>query len=383
MTTRLVVVGGGVVGTMVAFLAVRRGYEVVQLDREVAARGASIRNFGLIWVSGRRPGDELAFALRSRAMWAEVAEACPGIGFRANRSLTILQHADEVHVVEEVLARPDASDRQLSLLDPDAVRAVNPAVRGELLAGLLCEADAAVEPRRVPEALRATLLEETGYRWLPGRHVVDVSDRVVRDHLGKRHEGDVILVCPGANHRSLAGWDAEFAPLRRVRLQMLETEPFPTPVTTSIADGDSLRYYPAFAVPALTRLHEPPAIVAEHRIQLLLQQRLDGCLTIGDTHEYDEPFDVAVSEAPYDHLRERVESILGVAMPKVRRRWAGVYSQAIDDRLFYCERIADSAWVVTGAGGRGMTLAPAIADNVLDQVGLATAQRMTASRTDL
>src|SRR5471032_1064956 len=149
MTARVVVVGGGVVGTMLAFLAARRGCEVVQLDRELAARGASVRNFGLIWVSGRRPGEELAFALRSRAMWAEIAQACPGIGFRANRSLTILQHADEVRVVEEVLARPDASERQLSLLEAGEVRAVNPAVRGELLAGLLCEADAAVEPRRV------------------------------------------------------------------------------------------------------------------------------------------------------------------------------------------------------------------------------------------
>jgi glycine/D-amino acid oxidase-like deaminating enzyme len=163
---------------------------------------------------------------------------------------------------------------------------------------------------------------------------------------------------------------------------MLETEPLHATVTTSIADADSLRYYPAFDVPALADLAEPSALVAEHRIQLLLQQRLDGSLTIGDTHEYDEPYDVAVADAPYDHLLARAESILGLAVPRVRRRWAGVYSQASDDRLFYVEQVATRSWVVTGAGGRGMTLAPAIAERTLDIVGLTAPQcRTTASST--
>jgi glycine/D-amino acid oxidase-like deaminating enzyme len=152
---------------------------------------------------------------------------------------------------------------------------------------------------------------------------------------------------------------------------MLETEPAPYVLTTSVADGDSLRYYPAFDVPALAGLRDPEPIVAEQHMQLLLQQRLDGGLTIGDTHEYDEPFDVAVIEEPYRHLADRVESIVGEPLPPVRRRWAGVYSQATDDRIYYREQIASSAWIVTGVGGRGMTLSAAIAEETLAAVGAA------------
>ena len=43
------------------------------------------------------------------------------------------------------------------VLDPAAARAVNPALRGEFAGGLLCRADAAVEPRLVPAALRAAM----------------------------------------------------------------------------------------------------------------------------------------------------------------------------------------------------------------------------------
>ena len=367
--SRAVVVGGGVLGTMHAWVALRRGYEVVQLERELDARGASIRNFGLVWVSGRRPGPELELALRSRALWEELATDVPEIGFRANGSLTVAQGGDaELRVLEETLARDDAAQREFTLLAPDEVRLMNPAVRGEIAGALHCRADAAVEPRRVPRAIRAAMEAMPGYSFHPGLHAVAVEDDAVRDHLGGRHAGDVVVICPGAAVGGIEGWEPERAPLRRVRLQMLETEPFPEAVTTSIADGDSLRYYPAFDVPARKQLPAPPPVVAERHVQLLLQQRLDGALTIGDTHDYDEPFDVAVDDEPYRHLLERVESILGVPPPPVRRRWAGVYSQATDDRLFHCEQVGESAWVVTGAGGRGMTLAPAIAERFWDDV---------------
>ena len=86
---RVIIVGGGVLGTMHAVAARRRGFEVVQLEREAEARGASVRNFGLVWVSGRKAGPELALALRARELWQELGAEVPGLGFRAAGSLTL------------------------------------------------------------------------------------------------------------------------------------------------------------------------------------------------------------------------------------------------------------------------------------------------------
>jgi glycine/D-amino acid oxidase-like deaminating enzyme len=74
---------------MHAVMARRRGFEVVHLEREAEARGASVRNFGLVWVSGRKAGPELSLALRARALWAELGAQVPGIGFRPAGSLTL------------------------------------------------------------------------------------------------------------------------------------------------------------------------------------------------------------------------------------------------------------------------------------------------------
>src|SRR5262245_54147029 len=117
---RLVVVGGGVIGSALALLGLRRGYEVAHIERELDARGASVRNFGLVWVSGRPPGAELAFALRSRELWEQLAAEVPAVGFRASGSLTIVREEPELRVLEQVVERADAADRRLELLDAAA-----------------------------------------------------------------------------------------------------------------------------------------------------------------------------------------------------------------------------------------------------------------------
>jgi FAD dependent oxidoreductase TIGR03364 len=366
---RVVIVGGGVLGTMHAVMARRRGFSVVHPEREPEARGASVRNFGLVWVSGRRAGPELALALRARELWEEIAASAPGTGFRPAGSLTLATREAELRVLGEAAELPDAKQRDFELLDPDGVRAVNPALRGEFLGGLYCRADAIVEPRVALAALRSMLantgLAGPGYEWLPGREAVEVVAHGVRDQRGRWYRGDLVVLCTGANFTGVAGphLAATAHHLRRVRLQMMQTAPFPESLTTSVADGDSLRYYPAYDVPSLALLGPQTPVAAASRAQLLLVQRADGGLTIGDTHSYDEPFAFDVDEEPYDHLRARAEALLGRPLPRVLRRWAGVYSEVTGTSdLYHRSVVAPGVVLVTGPGGRGMTCSPAIAE---------------------
>jgi glycine/D-amino acid oxidase-like deaminating enzyme len=150
---------------------------------------------------------------------------------------------------------------------------------------------------------------------------------------------------------------------------MMQTVPLGRRLSTSVADGDSLRYYPAFRVPALADLPAQDPVAAEHHMQLLISQRASGELTVGDTHAYDEPFDFAAAEEPYAHLQARAASLLGRSLPPIARRWTGVYSQALDESICHRREVATRVWLVTGPGGRGMTLSPAIAEQTLAQIG--------------
>jgi FAD dependent oxidoreductase TIGR03364 len=369
---RVVVVGGGVLGTLHAWIAVDRGSEVVHLEADAEPRAATVRNFGMVWVSGRAPGAELEAARQARRAWDEIARMVPDIGFRPDGSLTVV--VDDAHraVLEEVCARDDADERGVELLDPAAARKRNPCLGGELAAALWCVHDAVVEPRRVLPALRRHLGGPAGgarYRWCPGRTVTAISTGEVRDHTGERHGADLVIVCPGARSDGPIAELLSHAPLRRVRLLMASTAPLGCRMPTMLADQDSLRYYPAFDVPAARRLPPADPLVERHRLQLLVSQRADGTLTIGDTHDDTEPFPVGLDEAPYEHLHRRLCALMGRAAPPIEQRWAGVYSQCLDPNLL-CWRdwVADDLVVVTGPGGRGMTLAPVIAEQTWGEI---------------
>jgi FAD dependent oxidoreductase TIGR03364 len=373
---RVVVVGGGIVGTMHALFALDRGLTVLHLEASPEPRGASVRNFGLVWVSGRAGGAELALALRARELWSQLSLRAPGTGFRPAGSLTVATDDAELALMEEALRRPDAASRQWQLLDGNEARRVNPELRAGLAGALWCRADAIVEPRLAVHAIRRYLCAQPGYTWASGRAVLDLGPYKVRDDLGTWHVADRVFVCTGAGTSTLSARHVGAPRARPVRLQMLETATYTGELPTSVADGDSMRYYPAFDLPGRAGLAPQDGTAARAGAQLLMVQRAGGGLTIGDTHDYDEPFPFDLEEGVYAHLLAKAAGLLSRPLPGVRRRWAGVYTEVpkeaqADGGLYWREELVAGVEVVSGLGGRGMTCAPAVAEESLDAMGAA------------
>jgi glycine/D-amino acid oxidase-like deaminating enzyme len=127
-----------------------------------------------------------------------------------------------------------------------------------------------------------------------------------------------------------------------------------------------MRYYPAFKDLPLDTLPAQDPIAAQFHMQLLLVPRWDHSFTIGDTHEYEEPFSHEILETPYNHLRKVISAIFGSPAPTITRRWSGNYSQVTNsDEVYFRREIAPGAVVVTGGGGRGNTISPAIAEETI------------------
>jgi FAD dependent oxidoreductase TIGR03364 len=360
----VVIVGGGILGVLHALMALQYGLEVLHLERDLVARGASVRNFGLVWVGGRAGGAELELALRARSIWEQVAGQVPGFHFRPSGSLTVATGEAELALMRQACELNDVAGREWELLDGPGAQAVNPELSGAVAGALWCRADAVVEPRTAVTSLRQHLSGQAGYTWFPGRAVVELTDGAAVDDRGERHSGDWVFLCTGATLPGLVARYVERPRTRTVRLQMLQTAPYHGQLTTALADGDSMRYYPAFDVPARASLPPQDEVAARMGAQLLLVQRVDGSLTIGDTHDYAEPFPFDVEEEIYDHLLAKAGQLLRQPLPRVARRWAGVYGEPVDKEkaLYWREEIVPGVEVVSGLGGRGMTCSPAIAE---------------------
>lgn len=361
-------VGGGILGTLHAVEAHRRGWDVLQLDVDPEPQLATVRNIGELWVSGRAPGLELDVALRARELWRDLASRAPGMGFRAEGSLTIATRTEHLAVFDQVLTRGDAERRGLRFLPASVVAENFPIIRGEVLGALACRLDAVVEPRLTLPALRELVGSDGTYEFLGGRQVWEVGPGQVIDTTGKVHRGDIVLVCPGARPSTLATMVLGRAPLRRVRLQMLQTAPLDERLGTIITDADALRWNPGYDVPARSFLPPAPPVVEEFHVHLRCAQRSSGALTVGETREYEEPFGFDLSERPFHHLTEALTALLGRELPPVTRRWDGVHHECTDGRLWYREAVDEGVFVVTGGGSRGLTLAPAIAEDTFSWI---------------
>ena len=361
-------VGGGIIGTMHALLALEAGHEVLHIERDPQPLSASVRNFGLVWVSGRAAGAELEMSLRARQLWEEIGSRVP-IGFRAQGSLAIAQDDAEFAVMRAAAQMSDAHLRGFQILDRFQVQDLEPVLQGKFVGALQSTQDAAVEPHLLMSGLHAYLNQQANYTWHPNFEVVDFyhdeSGNHVTDMRGVKISGDLMVICPGSDHQGFLSEFLEGAPLRRVHLQMGTTAVLGASLNHSIADADSLRYYPAFKDLPLDTLPPQDPVAANYKMQLLLVPRLDHSFTIGDTHEYDEPFTHEILEAPYDHLRSVISSIFGAPAPAVVSRWSGNYSQITSQDLYYRREIAPGALVVTGGGGRGNTISPAIAEETI------------------
>ncbi len=251
---RVIVVGAGVVGTLHAWHAVERGHEVVQIEREAEARGASLRNSGQYGVSGRAGGEELETALRARELWEESGHASPtSASGRADEYDPRAQPARTRRRRGRPGPRGDSQPLTATSCSPDEARAVNPALRGAFEAALFCERDAAVEPRTAQLALRAELSKSRLTRSCRAARSVTSSGNTpcatttgtstpVTSSCCARAPGSVV---------SYGSWPSRS--VRRVRLQMMQTEPLGEPLTTSVADAeDGFRTTPRTAAPPST-----------------------------------------------------------------------------------------------------------------------------------
>lgn len=367
----VLIVGAGVFGTMHAYFAHEAGHDVTLIERDARPLSASVRNFGMVAVGGRAAGEELQVALRARELWGELAQRHPELTFRPTGSIVVATADNHLEVMTRVAEYPDAGLRGWKVVDRDEARQLNPGLRGErVVGGLYCAQDAVVEPDRVLTEVRSTLEHSDRFRFVPGTTITSVTregqDVVATAHDGRRLVGDAAIVVPGADHATLFPNLLAAAPLRRVFLQMARLESPGFELPTSIASADSLRFYPGYQGDALDGLEPVRPLVAEMVMQLLLQQRVDGTLTVGDTHVYDEPFPHEMREDCYELLFDDVESILGVR-PRVLSRWQGIYSQNTTGAVCVRELADDRIVVVTGPGGRGNTLSPAIAETTIKE----------------
>ncbi len=362
----LAVIGAGIVGLATALAAARRGLRVIVIDRDPQARGASVRNFGFVTVTGQERARMWERAKRSREVWREISSAA-GITVVHSGLWMTARRTESLALLEAFLATDMADGCRL--LSPAEARRRCPQLRApDMVAVLESTLELRVESREAIPRLAAWLASAYDVQFMRPAVALTIDVPKVLTSRGMV-EAERVAVCPGDDFGVLYAARLASYPLRRCKLQMLRlADPgfkLPATLMSDLGLGRYAGYadLPA-AVPLLERLAREQPEHLKHGVHLIVVQNSDGSLIVGDSHHY------AATPDPFSH--EEVDSLildelrcaLGIEPPPTIERWIGTYATA-PDRPVLIDAPEPSVRIAIVTSGAGASIGFALGDELV------------------
>jgi octopine oxidase subunit B len=358
------VVGGGLLGSAIAWGLGRIGQRVCVLDEGDIAKRASRANFALVWVQSKGLGlpAYTGWTVLASETWSKLAaelldQTGLDVCFQRNGGFHLTLGEEELEQREILLKRlhnqPGSADYRMEILDREQVARMLPRIGPEVSGGSFCPLDGHVNSLRTFRALH-TGFAAFGVDYKPEHPVADIrhyqNEFQLATPKGEIRAGKIVLAAGNAN-QTLApkvGLDAPMGPTRGQIVVTERTMPFlPHPLTT-------------------------------------IRQTDEGTVMIGDSKE--DLLDDSVLNQPINSVMAdralRMFPLLGRL--NVVRTWSGIRVMPKDGFPIYDQsETCPGAFVacchsgVTLAPNHAFEIAPMIAAGALDRenVGAFSAQR--------
>ena len=150
----VIVIGGGVIGTSVAYYAAKAGKRVILLDRGDIAAGTSGACDGFIIMQSKNPGPHLDLAMQSAALYPTLAaELDYDIEYMPCGGMIVAESEKQAQLLQGLIAKQKQAGLQVELLPIAQARQTEPLLAEDLWGAAYCANDAQVNPIRLAQGL--------------------------------------------------------------------------------------------------------------------------------------------------------------------------------------------------------------------------------------
>ena len=346
MSSEFIVVGGGLVGSAVAYGLARKGCQVSVLDEGDRAFRASRGNFGLVWVQGKG-WDFPSYAKWSNFaadLWPEFNRELSGssgvdTGYTRPGGLEFcLSEAEwESRSREMAQVRQHVGDQfEYEMLDHAALKNRIPQIGKDVVGGSFSPQDGHVNPLYLLRALHQQM-DAKGVSYCPNEKVENIEYRdgvfIVHTQTGTRSAAKIVL-CAGLDNQRLGVMLDMQVPVTANRGQILITE----------------RAKPFLPYPTLH-----------------VRQTQEGSLQIGDSHEDVGLNDGTSAEIIAMIARRAVRMFPLLARMQLVRAWGALRIMTPDGKPVYqSSQSCPGAFAI--ATHSGVSLAAAHAGPIVDWI---------------
>lgn len=153
----VVVIGGGIIGTAIAYYTVKTGISVIVIEQGEIAGGTSSRCDGNILAIDKDPGFDSQMSLKSQELVGELArELDEEFEYRAPGSILVCENDAEMEAAHRWVDRQTAVGLPFRMLSQQDLRDEWPFMAKDLPGGLECATDSTVNPVLMTYSLAAS-----------------------------------------------------------------------------------------------------------------------------------------------------------------------------------------------------------------------------------
>ena len=341
---RVIVVGGGLIGTATALALCDAGVDVVLIERGVLGAEASWAAAGILapQVEVEGPGPFLAlsrFGLTSLFAWCARLQERSGVdvGLRRTGTLDVACDDAEEQALRGRIAWQRSERLSAEWLGVEEVRRQVPGIHGDVRGAAYFADEGSLDPRRLFEAMSGALRKAGSQLQVIARRIERLDARERKVHLvdAPAVVGDVVVVCAGAWTAAIPGVPVAADAVFPVRGQIAELCTPPPGTFQSVVFGRG-----GYLVP-----------------------RSDGRVLCGSTVER-VGFDKAVTAAGLTAVLTRAMSLIpDLGAAAVSSTWSGLRPGTPDQKPLLGEA-SPGVWVASGHYRNGILLAAASAEIV-------------------
>lgn len=347
----VVIIGGGVIGSSIAYHLSKRKMEVLVLEKKGLVSGTSSACDGLVYLQSKKPGSHLKLAMESRKRFDSLQEELgTDIEFRSLGGMVIVESQEELEAMRLFVKEQRETGLDVTLLGTREARELEPSLSKGVLGCTYSPLDGQVNPIALGLAFLQAA-KARGVKLCPFTRVTGISRK--NHHLAgvQTDRGNVetrVVVNAAGVHATEIGRmiDVEI-PIRPRRGQILVTEAVPPLLTRGVL---SAKYLAAKYNPSLAGTGE---------LGISIEQTKNGGFLLGSTREF-VGFDRRTTWSAMKDIALRTSSIIPALRDlRVIRTFAGLRPSTPDGLpILGPVHNVEGFFMATGHEGDGIALSP-------------------------
>jgi sarcosine oxidase subunit beta len=358
LSSEVVIIGGGVIGAATAYFLTKEGAEVMIVEAEDLAAGASGACDGFISLQAKQLGDHLALALESAKLFPAIAEDLGvSVEYKACGGVMLATSQDQMKELKARAKKLKAAGLEVEALSASEVKGHLPEVGQEVKGGSYCPQEAQVNPIAFTLGL-AKKAQELGARIIKGvkvENIVVTNNRVreVITSAGSIHSRRVVCAA-GIGSNQIGKMIIVDIPVMPQRGQILVTEAR-EPVLERIVYGAEYLGTKA-GIEALMPSDEEAVKLG---LGFTVEQTASGNFLIGSTREFAGSDNNTTPEAINAIAKNAVNYLPWIKDLDVIRSFAGLRPYSPDGLpIMGTVKGVKGFYMATGHSGDGICLAP-------------------------